>query len=453
MAPRLEGTARPMRRKQTETFTVTRTNADDNVAAGWRATFYLATALVIALGSFAAGIVAEREVFSTTSAGIVGDGLPEDNAKIDTIRHLLETSYYYRPTDPDAAATWVAGVESGAIDGMLAGADDYTTYLEPVEQAPVAEMMSGEYEGIGVWVDFPDNAIRIVAPMAGSPAEAAGIRAGDVIVAIDGVPVAGEEVTAAMDRVRGPAGTTVTLTLERVGADAPLVIGVTRAKITTPSVIYEPLDGGKIAYIVVTVFGDKTTDQLDAALQQAQAAGATAIVLDLRNNGGGWVQSAQEMIGRFISPERGPALYEDFEAGDSPLESLPILAGTVQMYDTPMVVLVNGGTASAAEIVAGALHDYGRATIVGETSFGKGSVQRVHDFEDGSSFRMTVANWLTPNQVAIQGVGITPDIVVATGDDLAADPQFDRAVAEAGALAGLPATPVASPVTAATPVA
>lgn len=434
--------------------------SDDTIASspqpelGLRSTIYLAAALFIALSSFIAGLVVEREVLAPSGAVSVGQGLPEDSAKIGVIRHLLETSYFYRPDDPTAVATWTAWLEAGAIDGMIAGADDYTTYLEPVEQAPVAEIMSGEYEGIGVWVEFVDGRVRIVAPMAGAPAESAGIEPGDFILAVDGHPVADEALTTAMDRVRGPAGTGVVLTIERVGEAAPLEITVTRAKITTPSVIYEPLDGGRVAYIIVTVFGDKTTAQLDAALRAAQEAGAQAVILDLRNNGGGWVQSAQEMIGRFVSPERGPALYEDFASGDSPLEGQPILASDVRMWDLPLVVLINEGTASAAEIVAGALHDYDRALLVGATSFGKGSVQRVHDFEDGSSFRITVAEWLTPAKVAIQGVGIDPDVMVARGEGPDADQQLERALTEARALAGLPATaatPVASPAALATP--
>ncbi|HEY7033536.1 MAG TPA: S41 family peptidase, partial [Thermomicrobiales bacterium] len=168
------------------------------------------------------------------------------------------------------------------------------------------------------------------------------------------------------------------------------------------------------------------------ALTKAKADGVTGIVLDLRNNGGGWVQSAQEMIGRFVSKDKGAALYEDADPNDPEMTAEPIVGGGPEVFDTPMVVLVNGGTASAAEIVAGALRDYGRARLIGEKTFGKGSVQRVHDFDDGASARITFAVWLTPNKNQIQGQGLQPDVVVAAADGTDTDPQLDRAVTELG---------------------
>jgi carboxyl-terminal processing protease len=198
-----------------------------------------------------------------------------------------------------------------------------------------------------------------------------------------------------------------------------------------PAVLYSKLPNTDVAHIQVTLFGDKTTAELDDALKKAKADGVTGIILDLRNNGGGWVTSAQEMIGRFVPEDTGVALYEDSNPNDSDLSGELIVGDGEDTFDTPLVILVNGGTASASEIVAGALHDYGRAILIGEKTFGKGSVQRVHDFEDGSSARITFAVWLTPNKVQIQGEGLQPDIdVPAASNTSTADPQLDRAVQE-----------------------
>jgi carboxyl-terminal processing protease len=231
--------------------------------------------------------------------------------------------------------------------------------------------------------------------------------------------------------VRGPEGTSVSLTIERPGEEDHLRITVERARIELPAVMFEMEDD--IAVLTVTLLGDNTVDELDDAIQQAQEAGASGIVLDLRSNGGGWVSVSQEMVGRFVPVERGPALHErrDLESNDS--TSLPIIAGDVADYDTPLVVLVNGSTASAAEIVAGALQDYERATIIGTTTLGKGSIQRIHQFDDGSSVRITIAEWTTPENQTIQGEGIQPDIEVELPDpedrdEDDPDPQVARAI-------------------------
>ena len=268
-----------------------------------------------------------------------------------------------------------------------------------------------------------------MAPIPGSPAEEAGIQAGDVILSIDGKSVAGLSDSEALELLKGPAGEKVALSMQR-GASDPYSLEVERRKIPVPVVKYKLDTANNLAIIQIVVFGDKTTAELDAALKAAENDGVDGIVLDLRNNGGGWVQSAQETIGRFVPADSGAALYEDFDPNvDGDEVEQKIISGDVSAYDTPMVVLVNNGTASAAEIVAGALHDYGRATIVGETTFGKGSVQRVHEFEDGSSFRLTFAHWLTPKKHAIDKAGIEPDYdVAASPPNEKGDAQLDAAV-------------------------
>ncbi|HEX5506098.1 MAG TPA: S41 family peptidase [Thermomicrobiales bacterium] len=429
---------------------------------------FVVVALVLGFGMFAfsGGILTERYALSPrapASGGTQVGALPSDVppeardqfADFFATWQLIQQEYYYKPVDQQKLAY-------GATRGMLATlGDDYTTYLEPVQQQGVREQMSGDYEGIGVYVETVDGRFTVAAPMKGAPADQAGLRPKDVILRVDGREVTGLPQGDVVKLVRGKAGTVVHLTVQRPGTPGTLDFAITRAAINIPSVTLRMLDG-QIAYIDVTVFGDKTTAQLDGALQDARAAGAKGIILDLRNNGGGWVVAAQEMVGRFVAPSRGPALYEDRAHGAqaklllqtptpaptpgpgtppaatpsaapptidaSGAEGEPIIASKdgLTVYDLPLVVLVNGGTASASEIVAGALQDYGRATLIGTLTFGKGSIQSVHDFKDGSSARITIAQWLTPKKRVIQKRGITPDIVVEQPKD-GTDAQLARA--------------------------
>ncbi|MDP9365492.1 MAG: S41 family peptidase [Chloroflexota bacterium] len=439
----------------------------------WPALFAVSLALLIAVASFGAGMLAERAIFAGGSlferareVGSLGrDAEPVGDdpfPRLTEVQELIEDEYYYRPASPEAlpgfraeldrnaaagmataasaAAATPAGsvdaylreLEYGALRGMAAGlGDDHTAFLEPVAQAPVAEQMSGEYEGIGVWVERPGGAFVVSATFPDSPAEEAGLRPGDAIEAADGRPLAGIADEDALRLIRGPAGTRVRLLVRRPGQAAPFDVEVERRAITTPVVTYRAEAGGRVAHVAVSIFNDKTTGQLDAAVKRAKDEGVGAIVLDLRNNGGGWVTTARETIGRFVPEDRGPALYEDEDAGAADeLTSLSILGGGEQVFDLPLVVLVDGGTASAAEIVAGALRDYERAPLVGTATFGKGSVQQVHDFDDGSSLRLTSAAWLTPNKEPIPEEGLAPDVVVDFPVEAPeeSDPQLARAV-------------------------
>jgi carboxyl-terminal processing protease len=255
------------------------------------------------------------------------------------------------------------------------------------------------------------------------------LRPGDVIVAADGTALTDLENDAAMSLIRGPAGTSVRLTIRRDGVAEPFDVTVTRGEIVIPAVVYETVAEGTVGYITVTIFGDNTTRELDAALTQARQDGVEGLVLDLRGNGGGWVSSAQEMIGRFVAEDAGPALYQNLDlAENGDLISEPIIGGGETAYDVPLVVLIDGGTASAAEIVAGAIRDYDRGTLVGAHTFGKGLVQRVHDFDDGSSARITFAQWLTPDRTPIPESGLAPDIPVEVAPEASGDPQLERAI-------------------------
>ena len=462
--------------------------AEGNRDRPWRWLFFGSLAALIAVVSFGGGMVAERVLFAggdlfdraRVFGGLSTDAGPAPESTLPRfaeVTELLEDEWFFRPTDPDAAATFEARLEQGAIAGMAAAAatpvatleefqrqldygaargatgaldDDYTVFLEPIEQAPLSAALEGEYEGIGVWVESPDGRFTIVTPIPGSPAEEAGLRTGDVILAADGVELTGMVGDQALDLIRGPAGTSVTLTIERDGASEPIEVEVERRSIALPSVVYEPVADGRVAHIAIGIFGDNTTAQLDEALRRAREEGVSGIVLDLRGNGGGWVTGARETVGRFVPEERGPALYEDGSPDDgNELTAESIVGGGEEVFDLPLAVLVDGSSASAAEIVAGALGDYDRATLVGEATFGKGSVQRVHDFADGSSARITSARWLTPNKLPIPDEGLQPDVVVPrpeTADvgDAQLRAAVDLVLEQAGEAPAVWATPVAA---------
>ena len=423
-------------------------------------------AALIAVVSFGAGIVAERHLFGGPwfqSGRFIGGLSRDDSAGSELafprqaeVRRLIEEEYYFLPASPEAEATFWAELERGAMAGMAevaatpvatldeyqreldygaaqgmtdAVGDDYTVFLEPLLGEPLREELAGEYEGIGVWIEQPGGEFTITAPIPGSPAAAADLRPGDVILAADGTPLTDLENDAAMSLIRGPAGTSVRLTILREGEPEPFDVSVTRKAIVIPAVVYETIREGRVAHVTVTIFGDNTTRELDAALAQAKQDGVDGIVLDLRGNGGGWVTSAQEMIGRFVPENAGPALYRDLDLADNgELAAEPIIAGGETAYDVPLAVLIDGGTASAAEIVAGAVRDYDRGTLVGTNTFGKGLVQRVHEFEDGSSARITFARWLTPDEIPIPESGLTPDVLVEVVPDANGDRQLERAV-------------------------
>ena len=288
--------------------------------------------------------------------------------------------------------------------------------------------LQGNYEGIGAYIDQENGFPVILGPVADdTPAARAGLRRGDIVLAVDGVDVEGMPLEEVIGMIKGPAGTDVTLKILRQGEAAPFEVTITRARIEVASVTGEMRADG-LAYVRVSIFGDHTAEELDGVLDGLLAQKPRGLILDLRGNGGGYLLAAQEVLGRFM--RSGVATYRaDREGNRTPLG---VVGGGARAFDLPMVVLVDGGSASASEIVAGALQDSGRAILIGEQTFGKGSIQNVFGLADGSSLRVTVAHWLTPNGQQIQGHGLTPDIVAPrTPEDYAAerDPQLDTAVA------------------------
>jgi carboxyl-terminal processing protease len=409
-----------------------------SMGRAFRVVGVLVLIFIVGLGGLGAGVALERFVvgpaaddgstLDRTLSSMERDTSDTPDVSIEMVEEvmeLLEDEYYYGDIDQSELLY-------DALEGMVSGLpDQYTVFMRPAETRMSRERLSGEYEGIGVWVDQPEGRLTIISPMRGSPAEDAGLQAGDVVVEVDGVSVEDMPMEEAVGRVRGPEGTSVNLTIERQGEDELLDVTVERAKIELPAVMFEMQDD--IAVLTVTVFGDHTTDELDQAIEDAQDAGAEGIVLDLRSNGGGWVAGAREMIGRFVDSDQGPALHEQTDPDSEEPRPISMLPGDAAEYDIPMVVLVNESTASAAEIVAGALQDYERATIVGTVTAGKGSIQRIHQLDDGSSVQITIAQWLTPDQHVIQENGIEPDIEVELDDvedrdDPSDDSQLERAI-------------------------
>lgn len=333
---------------------------------------------------------------------------------------LREDEYYGELPNPQE-------MTRSAIRGVLSKLGDENTGLVDPEIARIIdEDSSGSFEGIGATVRInEDNRLEIVRPFPDQPADKAGIKAGDVVLSVDGKSIAGFSVYEAVAVIRGPSSTQVKLTIVRAGVPEPFDVTVTRGKITIPIVQSEMLDGD-IAYVSLFDFSSLATDQLEGEIETLLAKKPKGLILDLRDNPGGYLQQALQVADLFL--DAGVIASEKDKGG----EGQTFRSGSRGIaQDIPLVVLVNGGSASASEIVAGALQDRGRAKLIGETTFGKGSVQLAHKLQDGSELRVTIAHWFTPNGRQIHGTGLEPDISVPlTEQDAAAgrDPQLDRAV-------------------------
>ncbi len=309
----------------------------------------------------------------------------------------------------------------GAISGMLdALGDQHTSYMDPDAFTQANIPLDGTYEGIGAWVDPNQEYLTIISPMSGSPAEEAGLLPGDEIVAVDGDDMTGIDGNLVIRRVLGPAGSKVILTIRRAGVADLFDVEITRATITIPSVEYHMMDG-EIAYVQLFNFGDDTHQDLRNALEELLDQDPVGLVFDLRNNGGGFLNTAIEVTSEFI--EDGVVMYEEY--GDGTRDTYTA-DGEGLAIEIPLVVLINEGTASASEIVGGAIQDYGRAPLVGTTSFGKGSVQNwIPLSNDQGAVRITIARWLTPDERQIHQVGLEPDHPLAVIAQAALDEGFD----------------------------
>jgi len=332
----------------------------------------------------------------------------------------LKDEYYGDLPDADK-------MTEGAIRGVLQTLDDkFTSYIEPNLARVINEDSSGTFEGIGALVRInEDNRLEISRPFQGQPAEKAGVQAGDLVLAVDGESILGLGLYEAIGLIRGPAGSKVVLTIERTGEVEPFDVTIIRAKIDIPVVEYEMLPEG-IAYVSLFEFSAPATERMEAALKELLAQNPKGLILDLRDNPGGFLRQSIEVSDLFMPA--GVVVIERTNDGE---EQIFKATSKGPAQDIPLVVLVNAGSASASEIVAGALQDTGRAKLIGERTFGKGSVQMPQALSNGAELRVTIARWFTPNNRAIHGEGLEPDIEVPlTIDDFKAglDPQLDRAI-------------------------
>ena len=315
-----------------------------------------------------------------------------------------------------------------ALRGLVGGLDPYSSYLDAEEYADLRVSTAGTYAGIGIEVSTADHALRVVRPFRDSPAESAGIRSGDLIAAIDDTPV-GSDLDAAMARMRGPRGSSVKLAVVRGGSALPLEFTVERAQVDVHSVALVPLDGGFI-YARIATFSYTTAGDFAAGIARLRERGAKpkGVIIDLRNNPGGVLESAVEVADQLL--ESGVIVSAD---GRTPAARFSMAATPGELLPgVPVVVLVNGTTASAAEILAGALQDQHRATLLGRRTFGKGSVQTVMPISSGRAIKLTTSRYFTPSGRSIQGRGIDPDLPFESIDVLPVDLDDPRARATLG---------------------
>ena len=316
-------------------------------------------------------------------------------------------------------------LEYDAIQGMIFGLDDqFTSFLPPTQAQLANENATGSFSGIGAGVQLnKGRALQITRIFPDSPAEKVGLKVGDLIIEVDGQSLIGEDLDVQVAKVRGPEGSKATFTIVRDSEPKPFNVDITRAKIAIKLVESKILDND-VAYVSLSGFDSATTaDQLQAAVQDLLAKNPKGLIFDLRGNPGGFLDQAMKVADMFLKD--GVVLYERSQDGTEKVDRSTD-AGIAQ--DIPLAVLVDGGTASASEIVSGAIQDRGRGVLVGTTTFGKGAVQHLYNLADGSQVRIVFEHWFTPNNHDIHGKGIEPNITVERGDDPKVDPQLDRAV-------------------------
>ncbi|MFA9404368.1 MAG: S41 family peptidase [Anaerolineales bacterium] len=395
---------------------------------------------ILAIGIFSAGLVlgtilsqAGTTLLTNTNSPIVSwfaepTAIPSTPLEDDDVLFkpfwqvwsLVHEEYVDQPLDDKA-------LMRGAINGALeAIGDPQTSYMDPDEYIQANIPLIGSYEGIGAWVDTDGEYLTIISPMPGSPAERAGMKPGDEVVAIDGEDMTGVDGNIVIRKVMGPAGSTVLLTVRRADVPDLLEFEVVREQIEVSSVESEMLEDG-IGYVQILSFSGETISELRSALRELLEEEPSGMILDLRGNGGGFLDSAIDVSSEFIA--EGLILTEKFGDG---VEETYDSSGKGLATDLPLVVLINAGSASASEIVAGAIQDSERGVLVGETSFGKGSVQFWLELDDDEgALRVTVARWYTPEGRIIDQEGLLPDFeVILTEEDFEAetDPQLDKAI-------------------------
>ncbi|CAG0987401.1 carboxyl-terminal processing protease [Anaerolineae bacterium] len=385
---------------------------------------FIMTVVVIFLvsGAFAGGYAVSRQVFPPalpSDGGAPADWKPYFPVYWEAWNYVKQ-DFYNPPADSKTLV-------NTSIDGMVSSLGDPNTRFVDAKTAAIsASDLSGSFEGIGATVEMKEGRLTVVAPIKGSPAEKAGILPGDVILQVEDTIIQNMDVTQAITLIRGPHGTPVKLLVQRA-KQAPFNVTITRDVIRVPFVESRMIEGTKIAYLRLNDFGATAPDEMRAALQELMGQKPSGLIFDLRRNPGGYLNVSIDVASQFLKQGQ-TVLIEKFKDGRK--QEFKASRGGLAT-DIPMVLLVDVGSASASEIVAAAIQDYKRATIVGTRTFGKGSVQNVHSLSDKSELRVTVANFFSPLDHQIHHVGIAPDIEIKISDeDLAAkrDPQLDKAI-------------------------
>jgi carboxyl-terminal processing protease len=369
-----------------------------------------------------------------------------DTSRMWLVLQKVEEMYY------DKSAIDANKMLDGAIAGMVASlGDPYTVYLPPVQNTNFKQNLAGQFEGIGAELGLKGKDVVVIAPLDGSPSNKAGIKAGDIILGVNNQSIAGEDLNTIVDKIRGPKGTAVTLNIEHKGSTSPIAIKIVRDTITVKSLTtwtrkVSDIDGinrkaeglsqagdDKIVYIRLSEFGDNTNAEwqkiaISVNNQLKSDKSIKGVVFDLRNNPGGYLNDAVYIISEFV--KSGTAVMQ--EDSDGKRTAYPV-TGKGLLTDVPVIVLINKGSASASEIVSGALHDNNRAKLVGENSFGKGTIQQAEDLGNGAGLHVTIAKWLTPNGTWVgngkDGKGLTPDFAVQLDPkDPSHDTQLEKAI-------------------------
>ncbi len=383
--------------------------------------FRTAAAVLLVLAGWQFGVLHERNRTNRTvtiggGSGLIAPGASASGVTVKNPERDVDISLLWEVWDQlnahyvDPHKVQVTPLVYGAAEGLVRGmGDPYTVFMNPKDNTAFRDGLAGNLEGIGAELALREGLVVVVSPLKGSPAERAGMRAKDVIEKVGGESVEGWSLNEVVAHIRGPKGSAVEIRVRRQGVTDPLDFTITREEIHIPSVESHVIstEGKTFGYAALNQFGEGSIAELKKTLESFKTQSVDGIILDLRNNGGGYLDGAVELTSLFV--REGKVVTVEGRPGDA--ESRDV-SGNVLFPTTPTVVLVNEGTASASEIVSGALQDYGRATIVGQKTFGKGTVQEVIDLPGGASLRVTVARWLTPKGKNLGKEGVHPDIVI-----------------------------------------
>lgn len=386
--------------------------------------------VVVIVASFGAGLQAGKKgyVFVPKSFSIVNQAGQPQNVDYNILWQALDAlnkNYIDQPIDQQKV---LYGAVSGAVAAL---GDPYTEFFSPPDLNNFQTQLQGSFDGIGAEVGLQNGVITIAAVLDGDPAQKAGLQAKDVISAVDGKSTSGWTVDQAVTAIRGQKGTQVTLTIIRAGESKPLSFTITRDEIIVKSVTwkYQTVQGKNIAVVTIAQFGGDTTGLFNQAVDDILKHNVDGIVLDLRGNPGGYLQSAVDVASNWV-PAGKTVVTEAHSDGTSQVYTAE---GNNRLTNIKTVILIDGGTASAAEILSGALHDYHYAELIGEKSFGKGSVQELINLPDNTALKVTIAKWITPDGQNLNHNGLNPDIPVSITQAQVSsgqDPQMDKALSE-----------------------